>query len=67
VADQEVLQPGVPADQRLKRFEAVRQMTNPSPATPDILEKGKTFEDECFCRVCHGADGKELDEPRRRP
>jgi hypothetical protein len=43
VADQEVLQPGVPADQRLKRFETVRQMTNPLPATPDILEKGKTL------------------------
>lgn len=43
VADQEVLQRRLPADQRLKCLGAVRQMANPFPVTPDILEKAKTL------------------------
>ncbi|BCA54947.1 hypothetical protein W02_20870 [Nitrospira sp. KM1] len=56
-ADAEILRPRVPAGQ----IEAVRQMANPLPASPDIIAKGKTlFEGKAFCRVCHGADGTGL-------
>jgi mono/diheme cytochrome c family protein len=56
-ADPEVLRPRVPADQ----IEAARQMTNPLPATPEIVELGrKLFEGKAFCRACHGADGRGL-------
>lgn len=56
-ADPEVLRPRVPRDQ----IEAARQVTNPLPATPDIVEKGKKlFEGKAFCRACHGADGRGL-------
>jgi mono/diheme cytochrome c family protein len=56
-ADQEILRPRVPPDQ----IDAARLLTNPLPATPDILNKGrKLFEGKAFCRACHGADGKGL-------
>ena len=56
-ADPEVLRPRVPADQ----IGAARQVTNPLPVSPEIIEKGKTFfEGKAFCRACHGADGKGL-------
>lgn len=56
-ADPAVLRPRVPRDQ----IEAARATTNPLPATPDIVEKGKKlFEGKAFCRACHGADGKGL-------
>jgi len=56
-ADPEVLRPRVPSDQ----IDDVRRVTNPLPATPDIVEKGrKIFEGKGFCRACHGADGKGL-------
>jgi mono/diheme cytochrome c family protein len=56
-ADQEVLRPRVPADQ----IDAARQVTNPVPVTPEMIQKGKTlFEGKAFCRACHGPDGKGL-------
>jgi len=56
-ADREVLRPRVPADQ----IAAARSVTNPLPATPETIEKGKTlFNGKAFCRACHGADGKGL-------
>jgi mono/diheme cytochrome c family protein len=56
-ADQGVLSPRVPVDQ----IDATRAVTNPLPATPNIVEKGKKlYEGKAFCRVCHGADGKGL-------
>ncbi len=56
-ADSEVLKPRVPADQ----IEAAKAVTNPLPATPDNLEKGKAiFHGKAFCVTCHGPDGKGL-------
>lgn len=56
-SDQDILRPRVPVDQ----IEAARLVTNPLPATLDIVEKGKKlFEGKAFCRACHGADGKGL-------
>jgi mono/diheme cytochrome c family protein len=55
--DSDVLRPRVPKDQ----IEAVRAVTNPLPATPEMIAKGKAlFEGKAFCRACHGADGKGL-------
>jgi mono/diheme cytochrome c family protein len=55
--DVEVLRPRVPKDQ----IEAARAVTNPLPATPETIAKGKTlFEGKAFCRACHGPDGKGL-------
>ncbi len=57
VGDPEVLRPRVPSDQ----LEALRTITNPLPATPDLVAKGKAlFEGKAFCRACHGSDGKGL-------
>ena len=54
-ADAEVLRPRVPKDQ----IEAARAVTNPLPATPETIAKGKTlFEGKAFCRACHGLAGK---------
>lgn len=54
-ADSAVLRPRVPKDQ----IEVARAVTNPLPATPDMIAKGKTlFEGKAFCRACHGQDGK---------
>ena len=56
-ADAEVLRPRVPPDQ----MSSVREMTNPYPVTPEIIEQGKTlFEGKAFCRTCHGMDGRGL-------
>ena len=56
-ADQEVLSPRVPAD----HIDAVRAVTNPLPATPNMVENGKKiYEGKGFCRACHGPDGKGL-------
>ena len=56
-ADSEVLRPRVPSDQ----IESARTVTNPLPATPEILQKGKAlFEGKAFCRACHGSEGKGL-------
>ena len=56
-ADPEVLRSRVPNDQ----IEAARAVTNPLPATPEMIAKGKAlFEGKAFCRACHGADGKGL-------
>jgi len=53
--DAEVLRPRVPQDQ----IGAARAVTNPLPATPEMIAKGKAlFEGKAFCRACHGADGK---------
>jgi mono/diheme cytochrome c family protein len=53
----QVLRPRVPADQ----LQAARATTNPLPATPELIAKGRTlFEGKAFCRACHGADGKGL-------
>jgi mono/diheme cytochrome c family protein len=53
--DPDVLRPRVPHDQ----IEAARAITNPLPATPEMVAKGKAlFEGKAFCRACHGADGK---------
>lgn len=54
-ADAEVLRPRVPPDQ----IEAARSVTNPLPATPENIEKGKAlFHGKAFCVTCHGRDGK---------
>src|SRR6476469_9144419 len=56
-AEPEVLRPRVPPEQ----IETVRQVTNPYPVTPEIIEEGKKlFEGKAFCRTCHGIDGKGL-------
>ena len=56
-ADPEVLRPRVP----LEQMNTVRQVTNPYPVTPEIIEEGKQlFEGKAFCRTCHGFDGKGL-------
>ena len=56
-ADPAVLRPRVPHDQ----IEAARAVTNPLPASEEIIAKGKTlFEGKAFCKACHGADGKGL-------
>lgn len=56
-ADPEVLRPRVPPEQ----METARQVTNPYPVTPEIIEEGKKlFEGKAFCRTCHGIDGKGL-------
>ncbi|TKS60447.1 MAG: cytochrome c [Nitrospira sp.] len=54
-ADPEILRPRVPDE----LIEAARAVTNPLPATPDMIAKGKAlFEGKAFCRACHGQDGK---------
>jgi mono/diheme cytochrome c family protein len=56
-ADPAVLRPRVPSDQ----IEAARAVTNPFPASDEMIAKGKAlFEGKAFCRACHGADGKGL-------
>jgi len=56
-ADPAVLRPRVPRDQ----IEAARSVTNPLPASDEIIAKGKAlFEGKAFCRACHGTDGKGL-------
>ena len=56
-ADPQVLRPRVPPEQ----IEHARQVTNPYPASPDIIAEGKQlFEGKAFCRTCHGIDGKGL-------
>ena len=56
-ADPAVLRPRVPPDQ----IEAARAVTNPLPASDEMIAKGKAlFEGKAFCKACHGADGKGL-------
>lgn len=56
-ADPAVLRPRVPVDQ----IQTVRTITNPLPATPEMVEKGKAlFHGKAFCAACHGRDGKGL-------
>ncbi|HTL61603.1 MAG TPA: cytochrome c [Nitrospira sp.] len=56
-ADPAVLRPRVPPEQ----IEDARQVTNPYPPSPEIIEQGKTlFEGKAFCRTCHGIDGRGL-------
>jgi mono/diheme cytochrome c family protein len=56
-SDPAVLTPRVPPDQ----IASARQLTNPYPHTPEIIEQGKAiFEGKGFCRTCHGMDGKGL-------
>jgi mono/diheme cytochrome c family protein len=56
-ADKAIMRPRVPRDQ----IEAVRAVTNPLPATEDMIAKGKAlYEGKAFCKVCHGPDGKGL-------
>jgi mono/diheme cytochrome c family protein len=63
-ADPEVLRPRVPNDQ----IDAARAVTNPLPATPETIAKGKTlFEGKAFCGACHGAHGKGLAGPDIEP
>ena len=63
-ADPEVLRPRVPKDQ----IEAARAVTNPLPATPETIAKGKTlFEGKAFCRACHGQEGKGILGPGIEP
>ena len=58
-SDPDILRPRVPPDQ----IASVREMTNPIPATPDRVEKGKViFHGKGFCVACHGRDGKGLGE-----
>ncbi len=56
-ADPEVLQQRVPQDQ----IGEARSWSNPFPATPENIEKGKQiFGGKAFCVTCHGRDGKGL-------
>jgi mono/diheme cytochrome c family protein len=56
-ADKAIMRPRVPLDQ----IEAVRAVTNPLPATEEMIAKGKAlYEGKAFCKVCHGPDGKGL-------
>lgn len=56
-ADAEVLKPRVPLDQ----LDEARAWTNPFPATPENIDKGKAlFHGKAFCVTCHGRDGKGL-------
>lgn len=56
-ADADVLRPRVPLDQ----IEAAPAVTNPLPAPPEMIEKGKVlFHGKAFCVTCHGRDGKGL-------
>jgi mono/diheme cytochrome c family protein len=55
--DPAVLTPRVPPDQ----IGEARSWTNPYPATPEYIEKGKQiFHGKAFCVTCHGRDGKGL-------
>jgi mono/diheme cytochrome c family protein len=55
--DRKVLRPRVPPDQ----IEAARSVTNPLPATPEMIAKGKAlYHGKAFCLTCHGRDGKGL-------
>ena len=63
-ASPEVLRPRVPIDQ----IEAARAVTNPLPATPEAIAKGKAlFEGKAFCRACHGPDGRGILGPDIEP
>jgi len=63
-ADPDVLRPRVPKDQ----IEAARAVTNPLPATPEMIAKGKAlFEGKAFCRACHGQEGKGILGPDIEP
>ena len=56
-ADKAVMRPRVPRDQ----IEAARAVTNPLPASEEMIAKGKAlYEGKAFCKVCHGPDGKGL-------
>ena len=56
-ADPAVLRPRVLRDQ----IEAARAVTNPFPASEEMIAKGKAlYEGKAFCKTCHGADGKGL-------
>ena len=56
-ADKAVMRPRVPRDQ----IEAARAVTNPFPASEEVIAKGKAlYEGKAFCKTCHGADGKGL-------
>ena len=56
-ADKAVMRPRVPPDQ----IEAARAVTNPLPASDEMIAKGKAlFEGKAFCKTCHGPDGKGL-------
>lgn len=58
-ADKAVMRPRVPRDQ----IEAARAVTNPLPASEEMIAKGKAlYEGKAFCKVCHGPDGKGLGE-----
>jgi mono/diheme cytochrome c family protein len=63
-ADPDVLRSRVPKDQ----IEAARAVTNPLPATPEMIAKGKAlFEGKAFCRACHGQEGKGILGPDIEP
>jgi mono/diheme cytochrome c family protein len=56
-AEPEILRPRVPPEQ----LAAVREVTNPLPATTVHVGKGKAiFYGKGFCAACHGRDGKGL-------
>ena len=56
-ADPQVLKPRVPPAQRAE----ARSWKNPFPATPENIQKGKSFfHGKAFCVTCHGKDGKGL-------
>ena len=56
-ADKAVMRPRVPRDQ----IEAARAVTNPLPASDEMIAKGKAlYVGKAFCKVGHGPDGKGL-------
>lgn len=55
--DRKVLRRRVPPEE----IESARQIPNPLPATPELIEKGNTlYHGKAFCVTCHGSDGKGL-------
>ncbi len=56
-ANPEVIKQRVPQDQ----IAEAKSWSNPFPATPENIEKGKQiFFGKAFCVTCHGRDGKGL-------
>jgi mono/diheme cytochrome c family protein len=52
--ERHMMQPRVPAD----RLAEARALTNPLPASPEIVEKGKAlYHGKGTCFNCHGTDG----------
>lgn len=55
--DSQILSPRVISDQ----LDTVRRVTNPLPAAPEMIARGKAiYFGKGFCVMCHGRDGRGL-------